>query len=125
MCNSVYKATTKVPIYETKFAVVLCDDLLEGCEVLKDWFDIDKLNIDPTYSAAITMHGDEKLAIVFIRNSISPNVIAHEIYHVTSHIMNFVGVKYDITNLEAFCYLNGWITNWIYSKIYNKNKELK
>jgi hypothetical protein len=45
-------------------------------------------------------------------------ILAHEIFHAVTHIMNKVGLKFKIfSNDEAYAYLMGYVTTEIYKKL--------
>lgn len=49
--------------------------------------------------------------------------LAHEIFHVTTHILDRCGLKLKLgTSDEAYCYMIGFITREIYSKLKIKNR---
>ena len=53
-----------------------------------------------------------------ILESITHNLIAHEVSHAVAHIINFVGIKPDSTNDEPAAYLYGHIVETIYKRLF-------
>ena len=62
--------------------------------------------------------------LIFKESTLDEGVIAHEGLHLTSKIMEACDVKYDPGNMEAFCYLHGYIIKEI-SKIVTPGKAKK
>jgi len=45
------------------------------------------------------------------------STLSHEISHATFFVCERLGIDYTVSPQEAYCYLNGWITEKIYSLI--------
>lgn len=54
---------------------------------------------------------------VFFNYRLDHGIIAHELFHLTSHILQFAEVRFDCHNHEAFTYLNQYLTNWTYERL--------
>jgi hypothetical protein len=68
--------------------------------------------------SGLTWYGTRKdMALLFGTEDISHNLIAHEIFHATHVILDFVGNKFSIEHTEPFAYLSGYITDLVYKDI--------
>lgn len=47
-------------------------------------------------------------------NKLSPDVVAHEIFHATSFIFEHIGMPHDSNSEEAYAYFIGFITREFY-----------
>jgi hypothetical protein len=56
-----------------------------------------------------------KFAIFLDRRALCHELIAHEIFHTTHKIMEYVGDSFTNRNPEPHAYLNGWITSHVYA----------
>ncbi len=45
------------------------------------------------------------------------NTITHEVFHITHFVMDRIGLKLNFKSDEAFCYLNGYINEQIFTEI--------
>lgn len=123
------KKIKKVPLYPTRLGVIVGGSEDEIMEALKSEGAPDYLQLDfDTFDALTITEGvckDEKGAerfciyVVFDpkNENFTHGVIAHEVRHVTSSILNRVGYRLDAENDEAEAYLAGWVANFIYSVI--------
>jgi len=82
-------------------------------------------NGGPFNGLASFRHG--RAALFFDRKHICHGDIAHEVFHITHHIMGYLGDKFTLSNQEPYAYLAGWITQNVYKlctekriKVWNK-----
>jgi hypothetical protein len=76
--------------------------------------------------AGLTWYGSGKdMAVLFNIEDLSHNLIAHEIFHATHRIFDFISHKFHIKGTEPFAYLNGHITDLVYKDIKKWKIEIK
>lgn len=50
--------------------------------------------------------------------------LQHEIFHVVTHILDRMGVKFVLNKSdEVYSYLIGYVTKEVYKKVFNKNRK--
>lgn len=102
----------KVPIYGG-YLVIEVGDL----EELSKKYGVD---VDSSRYNALTVYQIKegiRWNAVLIDKDATPGIIAHEAKHVVNDIFRTTGVKLDIDNDEAECYLLGWVVNRIHEEI--------
>lgn len=110
----VLSVAVNIPIYDGTISLNLSEDVnrarLEESADFGEWHPIEGL--DGLCASAIGRFG-----LFFDRRYLSCDTVAHEIFHATHRIMQSYGIRFDADNHEAFAYLNGWLTKWVYSQL--------
>ena len=109
-----------IPIYDFRIILILSDDF--GYDVKNEA----NYNEDTNGASAVTLTYPDHvnlLSIVFDRENISSGGVAHEALHATNKIMVSLGIKPDLNNDEAQCYLLGFIVDCIYNIIDNESND--
>ena len=112
----------KIPIYDKSVRIVITNDEEKAS---------DNLHINNgLFAHAIEWKGegsDYGLWIVFnfeANKKISYGVIAHEVFHITNYILDFIGVVPDFKNDEQQAYLIEWLTNKVIEFIKRKGFDI-
>lgn len=108
----IVKAKIKLSVYETVVQLMVVDSMDEFQELLakKGIMVADVTNCD-----GITLGYDQSYLVVLVKERISHNLIAHELFHLAQMVTKDI----DINDEESQAWLNGYITEQVY-KILNK-----
>lgn len=60
------------------------------------------------------IHGDGEVFYIWI-HEIGPNLLAHELFHLTGDILFNRGIGYDNGGEEGYAYLHGWIFEKVFT----------
>ena len=106
-----------IAIYESNITLIIGDDINDIHTYVNK--NIAKIDISDTEGCVFENHTDERFDyyIVFAKNKLSHNLVAHEIYHLGCSIMKTT----NISDEEATAWLIGYITGMLY-KFMNKKK---
>ena len=108
----------KVPIYNVKIKIVICENFEEYCK--KN--DISEEKLD--YRAVVfdfTKFDRDFHYIVLFQPKVNINTIVHEVFHLTVGVMNYVGNILSDSSEESFAYLNEYLFKIIYNIVIIKN----
>lgn len=94
------RKTYKIPIYNDKLEIILCDDITS---LNASFNDLDMVKGDH----AVTFARGTKLRIGIQMDKITPGTICHEAKHAVNMIFQDKGLTLDPNNDEAECYLLG------------------
>lgn len=115
-----FQKTYNIDIYSCKFVLILSDDLFEEekklCEKHNDAF----TDIIPSDGLTINFENDTYY-VLFNIDSISHNLISHEIYHLVCSITDFRSINEE----ESRAWLCGYLTELVYSYLINKNISIR
>jgi len=113
------KCSIEVPFYHVDVHLVVTDDIIaERKKMVREFGEFEEKNV-----GAVCGCGDGVFALFFTPNE-THGVIAHEIYHLTNGIMEYVGcVPQKGYSEEAYAYLDEWITDWVYLKMSVKKRK--
>ena len=75
-------------------------------------------------SQACSMFGGGRFSVCFVRGKIAVDDLAHEVFHLTTRILQWHGVEFDANNHEAHAYLNGWLTGWVYKQLRKQGERV-
>jgi hypothetical protein len=109
-------ASHYIPIYGSTVMVVATDNIRaahnkpEMLEALHS----DPIDFD---CYGLTSRHNNLFVIFYQRSGLSHDTVAHEIFHVTHRIGEFLGIKLDGENHEALAYLNGHLTGLVYGSL--------
>ncbi len=102
----------KIPIYGRELRIVVCDNVQTGLKKLGlDEFEGDEVE-------ACVVEDQDGVINLVIQPDASINTITHEAFHITSGILDDVGMKLCDNSEEGYAYLIGWVAEKI-------DKELK
>lgn len=110
------KAFTIVPIFHAKLVLSVSHDIRAARAEHNDEFGPCLLQTVPK---ALASHSDDlrSFAMFFKQDGIDHGVIAHEVFHITHHILQGVESQFDVNNHEQYAYLCEWITDWVYEQL--------
>ena len=112
-------ATFTVPIYNVEVTLSVSDELPQ---VTKGWPSKEDKEFFEESDAA-TFLNRAKVLVAFHRGIVMHEVIAHELFHVTHHILNRAGIRLTKRNDEAHAYLAGFLAKEAYRIIKHITKE--
>jgi hypothetical protein len=114
----IIKAKIKLSVYETGVELLVVDTMDEFQQLLEKRGIIipDISNCD-----GITLGYEDLYHIVFIKERISHNLLAHEIFHLALMVTKDI----DINDEESQAWLNGYITEQVYKILTKKNITIK
>lgn len=115
-----FQKTYNLDIYSCKIVLIVSDNLFEEerklCEKHDDSF------TDVTLSDGLTMNFENDVYYILLSlDSISHNLISHEIYHLVCSITDYRSIIEE----ESRAWLCGYLTELIYSYLINKNIPIK
>lgn len=116
------RARTDIPIYGYHLTFIVCDDVPEACQKFCPSAKSGQ-DDEPCKGSSILIELDAY--IVINRIHLTPNTVSHETDHVVHAIMRDIGMQECFGSEEAYAYLTGWITGWIYETLRDKKIRLR
>ena len=111
--NRIIKHKVQIPLYRSHLIIICADDIEEVAKKYK----VEGVSRD-LYDAYVFRY---KGNYVYVQEpSVTYGVIAHEAKHIVNYLFADTGVKLDVENDEAECYLLGWLVDKIYEMINKK-----
>lgn len=106
----------KIPIYPATLEFCVTGDMVNSQKKKRR---IDRYGNGPikNYRGLVWFNHTAAVALMISRDSLTHEVINHEIYHATHRIAEFAGVKHSFDNDEPFAYLCGYISEFVYGKL--------
>jgi hypothetical protein len=111
------KSKYEVPIYKGKITFVFFSE--DEIEIIKNKYNIDEIS---NYDAVTLM---DEWTILFHIERITPGIIAHESKHLLNRIFKYYGIRLDVDNDEAECYLLTWIVDRVHKSVRKFNLTIK
>ena len=97
--------TIRIPIYGGRWTIVFVESLKEVEE---------KYKISDTEGYdALTLSKGSWWCTAFMNSEITPGIVAHECKHLLNNLFRHVGMRLDVDNDEAECYLLGWMVDTV------------
>lgn len=87
------------------------------------WLEDYLFNLEPTNTARTVWLVWHQIVLIIKTQKYKHNTIgtlAHEVFHIVTLIMNWVGIKYSSDSEEAYAYLTGYIMTYIIRKMWIK-----
>ena len=110
-----------VPIFDCRLQLIVTSNIQASRKAQEYLFG--PIGNEPIYDALCSRSGGHNFALFFEQSELSKgltkNVVAHEIFHLTHRILEWVGCPFRSDNHEVFACLNGYLHTWVYSKIGN------
>lgn len=114
------KKTFKIDIYSCKITIIITENVMDEEEKL--YIKMGEEPEDITPNDGLTIFFDNgHYYVMFKEAALSHNLIAHEIFHLTLAITE----NRTIDDEEAKAWLNGYLTELVYSYLNKINKEIK
>lgn len=123
----IYKKSIKIPLYSGRFLILFSDKEIylrdEGYDDGEDNFKVDFAHCFFINEILENKKSYKAFMIAFNLgfdpdyNKITHGILAHELFHVTSMILEEHDIKLSHDSEEAFCYLNNWLTDETYKFI--------
>lgn len=110
----------KIELYETNVIMFVVKSMEEFEEKVKKKTKSNNISIKDTYGCAFTW-GNSEYVLALHEDSLSHNLIAHEIFHLAIMITNDI----DIEDEESQAWLIGYITEQVYKALKKKNFVIK
>lgn len=102
------QTTVGIPLYLGSFTIIQSNDFAAICEEY-DLVNPEAMMGVDAISFKNTGKGEASNYIAVFSDEHSPKIIAHECLHITNYIFEDRGMRMDVNNDEAQCYLLGWI----------------
>ena len=110
--NPPLKKHVDIPIYPVRLYLIVSNDIVAERVKMSDVFGPISVGCQ-RYVDTLCSYLGNNVGLFFTPNTI-PGVVAHEIYHITNRIMEFIGCRHSHEySEEAYAYLLTWITNWV------------
>jgi hypothetical protein len=106
-------AWIQIPVYGHEMEFVVTDNSGISQMARKDRYDLDDCDACP----GVFCYDRWKFGMILERRSISHGLIAHEAFHATHRIMEYIGDKFDKKHHEPYAYLNEHLTTRIYANL--------
>lgn len=116
MKKKILSETFTIDLYETTIILMIGDSIEVINKVVND--NITKVDLLDTEGCVFENHldGSFQYYIVLVRSKLSHNLIAHEVFHLSSSILRTI----NITDEEATAWLIGYITELLYNFLKRK-----
>lgn len=119
-----------IELYDFKFYIMFCDDLIEGVEAAKlmddyaSWFDSKDEALDwLDSSTAVYFTTKKNERILFLPYKVTNDEIAHESFHVAYALAKDRGIGMNDASEEAWAYLIGYIVKRVHERKKEANAE--
>lgn len=100
-----------VPIYDAKVWLVVTTDIVEE-RAKSEWAELfGDEEADPGWDA-VCFRNHSKFGLFFKPSAVDVSTVAHEIFHLTHRILEWVGANFDSSHHETAALLNGYLMNW-------------
>jgi len=96
-----------VPLYDAVVWVVVCDDIAKERKKWENLFG--PVQADEMYDALCSHSGGQTFGLFFERKIITLKIVAHETFHLTHRILDWVGGNFDKTHHEQAALLHGFL----------------
>ncbi len=114
MKNIVLQAETVVPIYGFRLYFVVAHDALAAMRASSQFGDL--MKDEDSFDATVARNG-AYFGLYIQRNKVTPEVIGHEIHHLTHRLMAWAGCVLGEESTEAYAYLCGWLHDYVYTQL--------
>lgn len=104
---------TTVPIYDLDLWLIVAKDAVAARKTFDPLLGV----YDGGDFRALACYNDFRFAIFFHAHSVDHAIVSHEIMHVATRMLDFVGQDFHPHNHECYTYLTGWITAWVYRQL--------
>ncbi len=109
-----------IPIYDQSLELVVTKKL--------KWAERNRqkaFRINPGSGLGAVIYRKWRFALILEKDKISHELIAHEVFHATHRIMEYLGDKFTRRNHEPYAYLLGYLTREIYIQLCNWKLKVK
>jgi hypothetical protein len=109
------KRLLRVPIYNATVWLVIADDIIAE----RKKFDREFGAGEDYHCRAMCCYSPSNgcFALMFDRNQLTAEVLAHEIFHLTHRILEWSDSHFDKDHHEQGCLLCGFLTEWVIKQI--------
>jgi hypothetical protein len=104
-----------MPIYHVSFELVVTDDMIKSQAVEPRFTRLGKQK--PYGCDGLAIYREWNFCMMLDKDRINHNLIAHEVFHVTHRMLDYCGVKFRVNNHEAFAYVNGFLSDYVYKQL--------
>lgn len=103
----------RVPIYDAKVWLVVTPDIV-GERAKPEWVEL--FGPEPVDSDwdAVCCRNCSKFALFFKPDAVDITTVAHEAFHLTHRILEWVGANFDSAHHETAALLNGYLLNRLF-----------
>lgn len=105
------KRKITVPIYDAELVLVVTDNI--GKERRKMEYIFGPAPTDLNYDALTSYSGGRRFGLFFDRKAMTTKIIAHEVFHLTHRILDWVGANFDDKHHEQGALLCGYLMDWV------------
>lgn len=99
-----------VPIYDAEVALVISDSVPKAREKMTDIF-----GPGPTehnYDGLVSHSGGHRFGLFLNRKTMTTKIVAHEVFHITHRILEWVEAHFDDKHHEQGALLHGYLMEW-------------
>ena len=115
-----------IEIYGIWLEVVVCDNFNIACSKPERVKRLGRPNqIDITDATALAACNKRDFCIYLRRGFIQHELIAHEVFHTTIHMLDWINQMIDPNNHEHAAHLNGYLTDLVYNDLHNWKIQIK
>ena len=105
-----FKKRYLVPIYDADFWLIISDDIYDERAKMSDLFGDPP---SPTYWGLCSSNGRGDVAVFLKRSRITSRLVAHELFHATHRILQWIGWEFSPNNHEPAALLNGYLSDLV------------
>jgi len=111
-----FSKTTYIDLYGVWFEVVVSNSINESRNSRARIKKYGKWNVSPSNTAIATWNGNF-FAIFLTHKNLTNSNIAHEVFHSTHNIIEWIGDGFSKKHHEPAAYLNGYLTKQVYKSL--------
>lgn len=102
-----------VPIYDLPVMLSVSHDLTAVRKQYSDTFgEVD----DSLVYDAMCSYSNGRFALFFTHDTFTTKIVAHEVFHLTHRILDWVGAPLDSNHHEHAALLHGYLMDWVVSQ---------
>ena len=113
-----------IPIFKADLWLVVADDMPTARRKMSKEFGDMPADMDD--GAALSSYdGAGRFGLFFDVKYITPEVVAHECFHTTHRILDYVNANFDKEHHETAALLHGYIMGLVMNELYTMKAKLK
>lgn len=109
------KKRVEIPIYGAKLWVVVADNIKEARHTLNRVLGTCEIDLSGVYG--LCSRNGSRFAVFFDKKSITMDLLAHEVFHLTHDIMQWANCNFDLDHSEQGALLHGYLMELVHKEV--------
>jgi len=112
-----FKKKFYIPIYDSKLWVVVTDSIKHERQAMNKTLGKEEPGFEFHDTTALCSRYYNNYALFFDKQYICINIVAHEVFHLTHRIMEYVSANFDHEHHEQGAMLHGYLMDLVYRAV--------